>query len=185
MLRLQDHADQDGMVWGCVQTVGGQERLCAGEIARIGLSSYWPQYATSRRRNGCSKGTVPVVRSLFPGYVFAAWPLADAHAWRRIRAVRGQRRVLESAYDTPALLDPLFVRALICHESELAHNLGMVRNMLRMKPGDVIRITEGPFADLWAKLISLDSDGRIAVLIDILGRRTVVKGLSVDQVDVA
>ncbi|MFL9824362.1 transcription termination/antitermination protein NusG [Rhodoplanes sp. SY1] len=178
MLRL---TDDDDLVWGCVQTVGGREALCASEIVRAGLSAYWPRFTVARRSNHTS-GTREVRRSLFPGYVFAGWPAARPQAWRIIRTVPGQRRVLEAAYDRPAVIDRAFLAALVGHEYELAHNLGAARKAFGIAPGDPVRLVTGPFAGLWARLVSLDDTGRIAVLLDILGGPTLVKGLTTDQV---
>lgn len=181
MLRLQEPEE---LVWGCVQTVGGREALCASEIVRAGLSCFWPRFAIEQRCNGTAKRTRRVMHSLFPGYVFAGWPKRTPDTWRLIRSLPGQRRVIEYAYDVPARVDPAFLRSLIGHEGELAHNLIAARVALglEVKPGSQVKVVEGPFAGLHARLLSLDGDGRIAVLLDILGGQTVVKGLRTDQV---
>ncbi|EJW12747.1 hypothetical protein A33M_1717 [Rhodovulum sp. PH10] len=171
-----------------MQTVGGREALCASEIVRLGLSCFWPRYLATQTVQGGGRradGRRRVRRSLFPGYVFAGWPASTPWAWRAIRALPGQRRVLESGYDTPAMVDPGFLRELVGHEGELAHNLASARKALRLSAGDRIRATEGPFVGLYGTLITLDDAGRIAMLIDILGGATVVKGLSVDQIEPA
>lgn len=175
MLRLHD----DGpLAWCVVQTMGGKEKSVTEEIARIGLSAYWPEYVITVRKDHrlCDRR-----KSLFPSYVFGGIPVDTDWRWRELCRVSGQIRVL-GAEANPHWMPWDFVRELLGHEGELAHNLGAVRRSFEFSVGQQVKPTEGPFAGLWTKLMRLDDNGRVVLLLNLLGRRVPIRGLTVEQI---
>jgi transcriptional antiterminator RfaH len=51
---------------------------------------------------------------------------------------------------------------------------GAMNWMPKLKPGDQVRIEDGPFAALVGTLERLDPSGRVRVLLDLLGREVSV-----------
>ena len=184
MLRL---SELDGAVsWCVVQTEPRKEALLASECVRIGLSAYWPRHREYVRANSYSADRKrPVMRSLFPTYIFGGYP-AGTTDWRLFSGLPGQRRVLcRAGTDLPKMVNKQFLWELVGHEGELAHNLKRARQQFGVKPGQRVRVLEGPFVGLYAKLIALDDAGRIDLLLDILGGATTVGGMTVEAIEAA
>lgn len=183
MLRIQDCETE--LAWCAVQCVSGKEALLSSEIARNGLSVYWPRFQDVVRTNGYSGRKRLVLRSLFPGYLFGGFGFGSSE-WRRICSLPGQLRVLTSAPERPSLVPMSLLRSLLGHEGELAHNLRLARIAFGFKVGDTVRVTDGPFTGFYAKLTELDDDGRISLLIDFLGRQVpITSGMNAQQVGAA
>ena len=181
MPRLNEQTGE--LAWCVVETVGGKEALLASEIVRVGLSAYWPRYPVMMRANSYSPNKKKrVMKSLFPGYVFAGF---IGQTWRRVCGLPGGRQVLEAGFERPALIPLEFLRRLLGSEPELAHNLARARRAFGFKVGDQVRIVDGPFQGLYAKLRELDDDGRISILLDILGGATPISRMRADQVEAA
>ena len=51
---------------------------------------------------------------------------------------------------------------------------GILRFAGKLQPGEPVRLMAGPFAEQLATLDELDDNGRVRVLLDILGRRVAI-----------
>ena len=47
---------------------------------------------------------------------------------------------------------------------------GLIRPPEVLSPGDLVRIQTGPFADVVTRIESLDRDGRVGVLLEVMGQ---------------
>lgn len=83
--------------------------------------------------------------------------------------------------DSPRVVPPGVVERLI----ELSDSRSVVDFDKTFLPGESVRITNGPFSGLVGTLASLDDEGRVEVLLDILGKATVAKGADLGLVPAA
>jgi transcription antitermination factor NusG len=67
----------------------------------------------------------------------------------------------------------------------LANRSGLVPVAPRLEVGGAVRLVTGPFAGLVGELLALDDDGRVRVLMNILGIGTVVRAERVGLVPAA
>lgn len=152
--------------WFVIRTKpGGTARACQN-LARQGFAVFDP-----RLRRTLRQGARLVTRTepLFPGYLFVTFDPA-APDWGRIRNTYGVATLLMTARQRPAPLPSGFVadlRARLDAEGCLLPDAGLA-------PGDAVRITAGPFTESIGRIAALDGAGRVAVLLELMGRQVQV-----------
>lgn len=175
-------ASGEAYKWGCIQTNGGQEHLALVSAAERGMRPYLPRFVDRVR---CSRRhrerTKPVLRPLFVGYVFVGF---RGEEWRELFRSPGVADVLHSG-DTPRLVPYRLLALMAGHEEAMSGRFKTIRHDWPFKPGDTVRLVDGPFMGFYAKLISLDDDGRIRLLLDILGGATEISGLTAAMIEAA
>ncbi len=154
---------QPGLVWYAIRTKANRERDVEKRLSDLKLEVFLP-WIRSRRRIGNHFRWV--LEPLFPGYIFC----------RLDMVVSGK-----SARYAPGVKDFLIFGN---HIAEVASDIiqalrercpdGVARfEPLTVKPGDRVKINEGPFSGLEAIFEkSLKGSERVAVLLEILGRET-------------
>jgi transcriptional antiterminator RfaH len=131
-------------------------------LERQKFVTFTPKLTVTRRKQD---KLVSRTEPLFPGYVFVReTPFSDAFS--RISYTLGILRLLLRADRQPALLPPDFMAALQIRCDPSGHLLPDAA----LAPGTRIRVTQGPFADTVSQIESLDRDGRISILIALLGQ---------------
>jgi transcriptional antiterminator RfaH len=131
-------------------------------LHRQGFVTFHPrQTATRRMRDKLVTRDEPV----FPGYLFVTFDVATA-PWRRINATLGVARLLMTPSLAPARVPDAFMAAL----QQRCGPDGLVRPPEVLAPGDVVRVLTGPFAETVSRIEALDRDGRIAILMDVMGQ---------------
>lgn len=164
--------------WCVVHCNAGQERLAAASIIGRGLMAYDPRFIEERRINAYSQRTREIERPLFPGYIFAAYQ-AETDDWKILFGRPGVRRVVTNN-DRPMLVAPAFMDELRGHEAERA--VPMPDPARTFEAGEGVRISRGPFASFYAKLISIDSEARITALVEMFGRQTPIQ-VTIDDIE--
>jgi transcriptional antiterminator RfaH len=109
-----------------------------------------------------------VCRALFPGYLFVALDLGRDR-WRSINGTYGVVGIVTHG-GVPAHLPSGFVESLLAASSEN----GVMRFDHELKPGAKVRLLTGPFADFVGTLEHLDPQGRVKVLLDMMGGKVPV-----------
>ncbi len=147
-------------IWFLAQTKPNAASLAEANLARQGFETFLPKQQRTQRRDG---RFVTSVAPLFPGYIFVA--LAEASApWRKINSTTGVSRLV--AFDgRPAPVPSAVVRALRAR----CDADGVMRADANLQGGDVVALTQGPFADALAKIEAAAPDARIYVLMNIMG----------------
>jgi len=135
----------------------------AEHLARQGYAAYLPRY---RRYVRHARTRALVLRPLFPRYVFVGLDRL-AQRWRPIRSTVGVVGLVSSA-DGPVPVAAAIVDALRRQEREGVFDL--LSPAARLRAGDAVRVTQGPFADLVGRLLGAADHERVFVLLDLLGR---------------
>src|SRR5262249_30300065 len=122
-------------------------------------------------------GPAWVTEALFLNYLFARFDLAARLRW--IRAARGVRNVVHFGNQWPSIPDYAV--------SELQEALGPddVSFVARdFKPGEPVEIANGAFRGLHAVVsYAIPAKQRVAILLDFLGRQTMLELDSLDLID--
>ncbi|WP_298274388.1 transcription termination/antitermination protein NusG [uncultured Bradyrhizobium sp.] len=155
---------QSGSRWYVVQTQVNAETKAAAGLVRQGFSTYLPRY--QRRRSHARKVEI-VSRPLFPRYLFVAIDVA-AQRWRAIQSTLGVSHLV-CVGDRPAAVENGIIDALRAREDE-AGFIKLARGPA-FSPGDKVRITEGAFVDSLALVEDASDHHRVAVLLNLLGRK--------------
>lgn len=152
--------------WYAINTQPSSEDRARLNLERQGWSCFCPMISASIRLRG---RMFDRVRPLFTGYMFLKMD-ADRYRWRSIDSTYGVRSILKHG-DRPVPLPVGCVEALI----EMTSGEGLFSFTSRLTAGDQVKFLKGPFAGFIGTLEQLDSHGRIRVLLDLLGRQSVVK----------
>jgi len=160
--------------WYVVQTNPHAEIKAGSHLLRQGFSIYLPRYLKRRRH---ARRIETVAAPLFPRYLFVAVDLA-AQRWRSIHSTIGVARLVCNG-DEPTPIPDAVVDELRSREDAA----GFVRldQRLRFNPGDKVRVIDGVFASCLGLYEGMRDADRVAVLLDLLGRkvRVVLDDLSV------
>ncbi len=155
---------QPGSRWYAVQTHPNAERKARDHLNRQGYSTYLPHYLRRRRH---ARKTELVPAALFPRYLFVAIDMASQR-WRSIQSTIGVCRLVCHG-DEPAAVSEQVIAQLRAREDEG----GFVRFDFRHRfaPGDQVRVIEGAFEATLGLFDRMSGDQRVAVLLDLLGRK--------------
>ncbi|HZT24509.1 MAG TPA: transcriptional activator RfaH [Pseudolabrys sp.] len=154
----------NGQRWYVVQSHPNAEHKAAAHLERQGFSTYLPRYL-KRRRHARRIDIVPA--PLFPRYLFVGIDLG-AQRWRSIVSTVGVSRLVCNG-DLPAPIADQVIHELQAREDAS----GFVRLLDRpnFHAGDRIRILDGAFADCLGLYEGMRDSDRVAVLLDLLGRK--------------
>ena len=154
----------EGARWFVVQTHGHCEAKAAHHLARQGFETYLPRYL-KRRRHARRVDVVPA--PLFPRYLFIAIDMG-AQRWRAVQSTIGVARLVCHG-DKPAPVGEHIVEAMRRREDEA----GFVRIERRapFAQGDKVRVLAGAFAEALGLFEGVSDSDRVAILLDLLGRK--------------
>jgi len=150
--------------WYVVQTHVHSENKAAAHLLRQGYDVYLPRYM-KRRRHARRVENVPA--PLFPRYLFVGFD-AMAARWRSIQSTQGVSSLVCNSYE-PAVLPERVVAELRRREDDN----GFIRLDLQPQytPGDKVRVVDGVFGDSFGLFEGIADRDRVAILLDLLGRK--------------
>jgi transcriptional antiterminator RfaH len=163
--------------WYVVQTQVNGEAKAAQHLLRQGYEVYLPRFMRRRRH---ARKVDFVAKPLFPLYLFVAIDMA-MQRWRSIQSTQGVSRLVCNG-EEPAAVPNGVLGALKAREDD--------RGFIRMDakpafaPGDRVRVLAGAFMDNAGLFDGMGDHDRVAILLDMLGRKVRVH-LDVDQVAAA
>ena len=149
--------------WYVVQTQPHAESRAQEHLRRQGFTTYLPRLRKSRRH---ARKTEKVSRPLFPRYMFV---LIDTthQGWHAIRSTFGVSSLVGGESGPMPLRDGV-IEALRQREGEDGHFHQETPKFLR---GAAVRVLDGVFASCLGLFEGMSDRDRVAVLLDLLGRR--------------
>jgi transcriptional antiterminator RfaH len=163
--------------WYVAQTRPHGETKASLHLGRQGFETYLPRYLRKRRH---ARRVDTVASPLYPGYVFVAINLG-VQRWRSIQSTVGVSRLVCRGED-PAAVPEGVVEELQRRQDE--GGLIRLERRARFNPGDTVRVVAGAFSDCLGLYEGMDDRERVAILLDLLGRKVRVFLVS-DLVDAA
>jgi transcription elongation factor/antiterminator RfaH len=151
--------------WYLVFTGPNQEQRAVLNLERQGFRPFLPRILKSVRH---ARSIRMVVAPLFPRYVFLPLDL-DRDRWLSVRSTFGVSSLYMSG-SRPGPVPCGVVEAIL----DQVDVTGTARLDAGLDVGDEVRVLSGPFADLVGTLNRLDDNGRVRVLLDIMGKSTPV-----------
>ena len=155
-------AGDDLFGWYAAQLRPNSDKLAMTHLQRQGFAPFRPLIWERLRRG---QATASVLRPMFPGYVFVKFDISQPD-WGKIRSTRGISRLIGTETCGPYRLPTDLIASL---KSRCASNLP-AGPTLDFKPGDLVHIASGPFADFLATVEKVSAQQRVWVLIDFMGR---------------
>lgn len=133
-------------------------------LRRQGYKVYLPKVKKTRRH---ARRIETVVRPLFPGYLFVEFIENSTH-WRPICSTVGVNHLL-TVGERPLTAPSWVIEQL--RQREDKNGLFSYAGEKLLKKGDPIKITNGPLAEHQGVFDYLNDSQRVAVLLEIMGRK--------------
>lgn len=147
--------------WYIVHTKVRQEQIAFDNLQRQSFECFLPRIRVEKIR----RGKVALVdEPLFPRYLFIRLSAdRDAPSWGPIRSTLGVSRLV-SFGQTPARIADEIVDGI---REECASRAIEQRHFT---PGEKVQVTQGAFAGLEAIFETIDADGRVMLLLEMLSK---------------
>lgn len=158
------------MSWHVLLTVLCHDESAVVQLERRGFEAYRPVLQVRpRRKDQVRGGPRFTVVSMFPGYVFVRKPYDVP--WLRLAGAPDIHSLLALGGELATLSDAALEEI---HQTE---NYWRVRRSLQtvrmpVQPGATVTVRAGPFFGHIGCIVGLDSKGRVALLLRLLGRAT-------------
>lgn len=149
--------------WIALCTKPNQEQTAIVNIERQGFEAYCPSIMRTRRH---ARKVDQVRRPLFPSYVFARLD-GKKLQWRPLLSTYGVQSVVRFSNKLGFMPDGLIEDL---RDNEHAGNLQQLAAP-KIRPGMQVKMMDGPFQDIIAKVLSLPEKDRVWLLLDIMGRQ--------------
>ena len=152
--------------WFVTQFKPNSHYQATKNLNRQGFKTFLPLHEITLRK---SSRFVKSTKPLFPGYMFVSFDKTETE-WHKINNTYGVARlvtfnsILKSIPTT--FVDNLMKR----YDSS-----GKLIPIVKMKEGDKVEILDGPFANFIATVEEYESEQRIWVLMDLMGRKTKIQ----------
>jgi transcriptional antiterminator RfaH len=155
--------------WYILQHKHNAHHKAVKNLNQQGFKTFLPLYfETLHKANRITK----VKKPLFPGYMFIKFDRINCQ-WGKINNTYGVSRLIT------------FDSNLKCVPTELIDNLmkrcdfsGVLLPKKIYKSGDKVKVLEGPFANFFATVERYETEQRIWILMDLLGRKTKIQSSS-------
>jgi len=154
---MNANAQHAAKAWYLVQCKFRQDERAEEHLQRQGYACFRSTY----KRERILKGRRQLIsESLFPGYLFIQ--LSQQDSWSPLRSTRGVSRVVAFGGHPMPISDTLI------DDLQERDNQAIVTTLL--KPGENVRINEGPFAELEAVFLAMEGEERVLLLMNFLHR---------------
>jgi len=157
--------------WYAVNTHPAAEAKACFNLKRQGWETFYPKTLKTIKSGRRIRSEL---RPFFPGYVFVSLD-TRLDGWRAVDSTLGVRAIVKNG-DLPSAVPRGIVEGLM----QMTEEDGRIVFTSHLKAGENVRFLSGPFADMVGALERLDANGRVLVLLDILGRVTQVKAKAAD-----
>jgi transcriptional antiterminator RfaH len=147
-------------LWYVIQTKPKKEEEATSYLSTKGVEMFSPLMETFTTRNA---KVTSELKPLFPSYIFGKFDLEQNYPL--VRWARGVKCVLGlGGYPTPLSEEVIEIIKKRTDEG------GIVREVRRFEPNDVVRVTSGPLKDLLGSFERWVSDSeRVRILLKLIG----------------
>ena len=152
--------------WFILQFKSNSHHLAEKNLTRQGFETFLPLHESTIRR---SSRFVNTSKPLFPGYMFIRFDKAES-GWHKINSTYGVSRLITFNSHLKSI-PTKFVDSLL-KRYDLSGKLLPIK---KLKEGDQVAILMGPFANFIATVEKYEADQRIWILMDLMGRKTVIQ----------
>jgi len=152
--------------WFVAHTQPHRETRALVHLTHQGFRAFMPRYSKTVRH---ARQFRTINAPLFPRYLFIELDL-DRDQWRSVNGTFGVSHLIMEG-DRPKPIRSDAVSDLIA----IADRAGTVSLGPTLLPGERVRLVTGPLAGQIGELVALDDNGRVRVLLDILGAQTTVR----------
>ena len=154
--------------WFAVCCKSRQELIAQENLLRQGFHVYLPRIQVRKRRRG---KWIDVIEVLFPRYLFIRIDTIQ-HSTAPVRSTRGIVGIVRFG-GQPAIIPNEVIDDILQREDSVS---GLRQdNRPLFCAGDSVKLVEGPLADMEGIFAQEDGNGRVIVLLELLGKANKVK----------
>ncbi len=150
--------------WYLIHSHAHAELKASEHLRRQGFETYLPRYLKQRRH---ARRIEKVPAPLFPRYLFAAVDMASQR-WLSIDSTIGVSKLVRNG-DHPAAVPASVVETLKRRED--ASGYVQLDRRPSFSPGDKVCVVGGTFQDYLGLYEGMSGRERVAILLDLLGRK--------------
>jgi transcriptional antiterminator RfaH len=165
---MTEHMPTDRLIaesaWHVVQVHTHAEAKAQMHLGRQGFATYLPRYLKRRRH---ARRTEIVAAPLYPSYLFVTFNPA-IHRWRAIQSTVGVTRLVCNG-DVPATINNTIITNLKSREN--AEGFIQLDRRPQFAVGDKVRVRDGVFTDCLGLFEGMGDRERVAILLELLGRK--------------
>ena len=165
MSKLQNLALEDK--WLVAYTKPRMEQVALQNLERQAFEAYLPLYKKFKKTE---TGSVPVFEPMFPRYIFFR-PSKEGQSIESVRSTKGISHVVRFGFE-PGIVGRDMIDTLKQFEAE--QNQATIEEMSGFKAGQKVKLKHVALGNMEGLVQSVSSK-RVAVLLEILGRPTVVQ----------
>lgn len=153
--------------WYCARTKPKHEHIATANLRRhLALPVFFPKL---RLEKPTRRGLVRVIEPLFPCYIFLHCVVEEQ--MNEIQHVSGISRLVRFGQGFPQIADAIIEELQACFGQD-----DLIDVERRLAPGDEVTVATGAFAGMSAQVLkNLPAKKRVQILLDILGRLTMVE----------
>jgi len=152
--------------WFILQFKSNSHHQAAKNLNRQGFETFLPLHNTTSRK---LSRFINTSKPLFPGYMFIRFDRAESE-WHKINSTYGVSRLI--TFNSILKSIPT---AFVDHLMKRYDLSGKLIPIQKLKKGDQVMVLKGPFADFIATVEEYESEKRIWVLMDLMGRKTKIQ----------
>ena len=153
--------------WLVAYTKPRQEQVALQNLERQSFEAYLPRY---KKFKNTEAGAVPVFEPMFPRYILFR-PSKPEQSIETVRSTKGISHVVRFGHD-PGVVSAHMVATIQAFEAE--QNQATLDQMTNFKAGQKVKLKHVALGNMEG-LVQSVSAKRVAVLLEILGRPTVVQ----------
>ena len=149
--------------WFILQFKANSHHQAMKNLKQQGFETFLPLHDSTSRK---ASRFINTTRPLFPGYMFITFDRTNTE-WHRINNTYGVLRLItfnSTLKSIPSIIiDSLMMR---CDKS------GKILPIKKLTKGNQVKILNGPFANFIASVEKYETDQRVWVLMNLMGRKT-------------
>lgn len=150
----------EGARWYVAQTIAGAELRADLQLKAQRFETFFPRVKRTVRH---ARKLRTVLAPAFPGYLFVRLDLARDR-WRSINGTFGVSRLI-MAHELPMPVPDGVVETIAGY----VDRNGVAHFERDLQEGQAVKIKDGPLAEAVGKLIRMEANGRVRVLLEIMG----------------
>ena len=159
--------EKNGNIWYLAYTKPRQEEIARLNLERQGFEAYLPLYKKFKKT---AQGPVSVFEPMFPRYIFFR-PGRSGQSISSVRSTKGIATIVRFGFE-PAVIDEGLLERI--RQLEGDRNQATLLELSNLKTGQTVRLKHTALAGVEG-LVQAVSSKRVAVLLEILGRPTLVQ----------
>jgi transcriptional antiterminator RfaH len=149
--------------WFILQIKANSHQKAMKNLSKQGFETFLPLHDTTSRN---TSRFINTTRPLFPGYMFITFDRKESK-WHKINNTYGVSRLV--TFNSLLKSIPSTIIESLMERCDL---LGKLLPVKKLNKGDKIKVSNGPFANFIATVETYETDQRIWILMDLMGRKT-------------